>query len=573
MEIINRIFDLRKQPRQHFELMKNTLTFDATTDSVENVLSLMAITSILEEYAYFAKLYRYALKFKIIQENPVYKYIYTISLGSYAKTTMDFQSAIEYFANSNKIAVEIGDMKLVTVSDMFICSVYHRIRDYEMASYYALRMVNSLKLFVDDTTYANVYNTYGVILTAKKDYTNALHFYKLSKTYFEKLQKHKEQANYAILLLNIFSVSLKLDMTVQAKEYLLLGNEIIKRNDYYYLLPELTVTISKYYRDLGDYENAYLYLSKYYDKNYRMLLPKFSLEREHNKEGIKQELNEIALLKEKNNMLLSRLKVMYKETAVENSDHHQLIDELTSGLNRNEIIAHFQPKWSVDKNKFIGAEALIRWQRSTEMVPPGIFIEKVENSEIICKLSETVIREAIRVTKKIVSSGHDDFVISVNITPYQLRNQDLARLIEQLLLFYQLDGRHFEIEITERSFIDEDPRIIDELYKIKSLGVYIALDDFGTGYSSLACMNTLPFDVIKIDRSLVSDVGNEKSAKLLEGLFTMIHSMDFKSIAEGVETEEQLNWLTNVGCKHIQGYYFSKPLAENDILKLLKIIQ
>lgn len=217
----------------------------------------------------------------------------------------------------------------------------------------------------------------------------------------------------------------------------------------------------------------------------------------------------------------------------------------------------------------MGAEALIRWQKDDEIIPPGIFIDQVENTGIICHLSQAVIQHAVRVAKKTVMKGYKHFVMSVNITPYQLRNQNLSELIGNLLDFYQLDGRHFEIEITERSFIDEDPRIIDEIYKIKALGVHIALDDFGTGYSSLACMNNLPLDVIKIDRSLIADVRNEKSAKLLEGLFSMIHNMGFYAIAEGVETKEQLNWLEAAGCLHIQGYYFSKPLAEKEFLKLM----
>lgn len=328
MHFIKQVFDARKEARKNFKLMKDRLTFDPTIDTVEDVLVLMSVTSILEEFSFFAKLYRYSSKFSAIKKSSMYQYIYYISMGSYSRTTHDYQTAIMYFASANKLAIGFGDGHVIAQTEIFICSIYHRLLDYEMAAYYALKAIEAIDPTEDDLLTANAYNTYGVILVNKKEYQEALHYYHLSEEYYQKQLNYEEQPNYATLMLNIFEAYLALGMQKKAEYYLNIGNEIVRKHDFYYLISELLIIIADYYQSIGDFENAYLYLNKYIKKNHKLMKPKFTLGKEMKNHGIKNELKEISLLKEKNKMLLTRLKSFYVKQNNHEKNHIQIIEEL-----------------------------------------------------------------------------------------------------------------------------------------------------------------------------------------------------------------------------------------------------
>lgn len=266
-------------------------------------------------------------------------------------------------------------------------------------------------------------------------------------------------------------------------------------------------------------------------------------------------------------MLTNRINELYRELNTVNPEINpgQIEVDLMDAINNSEITAFFQGKWSVADKKIIGAEALIRWIKDDKIIPPGIFIDFIEESPIIIQLSNIVLKKSIEFCKKKVNSGNTNFIISINICPYQLIHQELTEDIKRELHAADLPAKNLEIEITERSFYNQNPKIITELFKILKFGVNISLDDFGVGYSAISCLVGMPLDIVKIDRSLINNVCTElKSQKLLEGIIDVVHNLGLDVIAEGVETIEQKEWLESVNCEYLQSYYFSKPVNQDE---------
>jgi EAL domain-containing protein (putative c-di-GMP-specific phosphodiesterase class I) len=326
---------------------------------------------------------------------------------------------------------------------------------------------------------------------------------------------------------------------------------------------------SKQYKRQGLYLEALEHLENYIDE----MSTKNRSDLDHNKDEIQVNFEQIDDLKVRNRSLLNHMNQMFEtiESTNDSMISFELEEKINHALLNDFIKPYFQLKWSVEDKKFIGAEALMRWIDGDTFIPPNQFIDEVENSSIIMKMSEKIIRESFKFCKKVHEDIQDEFVVSINISPYQLAHQDLAKLMRNELLLHNLEGRHVEIEITERSFVEQNPKILEELYALSELGIRIALDDFGTGYSSLSCVNDFPIDVIKIDRSLVSNIeSGDKSAKLLAGIIRMMKELELETVAEGVENEVQANMLIELGCDCIQGYYYAKPESEYDVLNRLK---
>jgi diguanylate cyclase (GGDEF)-like protein/PAS domain S-box-containing protein len=237
-----------------------------------------------------------------------------------------------------------------------------------------------------------------------------------------------------------------------------------------------------------------------------------------------------------------------------------LQQELKSAIDRNEFTLHYQPQARIDGEIF-GFEALVRWNHPTRgMVLPSVFIPLAEESGLIGALSEWTVRQACREA----ASWPRRLQIAVNISPNQFRHGDLGGLVHSALLETGLAPERLELEITEGVLIDDFSRAVSILRRIKSLGVQIALDDFGTGYSSLSYLQSFPFDKMKIDKSFVSDLKNPQSAAIVRAVIGLGRALRVPVLAEGVETREQLAYLTHEGCDQVQGFLLGHPLPIAD---------
>jgi diguanylate cyclase (GGDEF)-like protein len=254
------------------------------------------------------------------------------------------------------------------------------------------------------------------------------------------------------------------------------------------------------------------------------------------------------------------------------SERLQLRSQLEVALEQDQFVLHFQPLVDLEDQRVVGAEALVRWrQPGGKMVAPNLFIPLCEQTGMIVALGSWVLREACEhgAAWRRRHAQSDPISLSVNISPRQLLEpgftDELSSIIEQT----GLDTEALILEITENVFIADLTSVTKRLEQIRRLGVRIAIDDFGTGFSSLGYLARLPIDVLKIDRSFVSELGPRSERALLHGIVALAHSLELTAVAEGVETEDQLAVLREAGCERGQGYLFAKPMSAERLAALL----
>jgi len=237
-------------------------------------------------------------------------------------------------------------------------------------------------------------------------------------------------------------------------------------------------------------------------------------------------------------------------------DRRAIQHDLRSAAERGEIMIHYQPQARMD-GSVIGFEALVRWQHPARgMIPPDTFISIAEDSGIIIPLGEWILREACRQA----ASWPRPLSIAVNLSPVQFRHGDLAATVHAILLETGLSPSRLELEITESLLIGDFSRALSVLRRLKNLGVKIAMDDFGTGYSSLSYLQKFPFDKIKIDRSFVSNVQkNPQSAAIIRAVIGLGRGLNLPVVAEGVETQGEVDFLLEEACDEVQGYFIGRP--------------
>ncbi|MBR0830227.1 EAL domain-containing protein [Bradyrhizobium manausense] len=244
--------------------------------------------------------------------------------------------------------------------------------------------------------------------------------------------------------------------------------------------------------------------------------------------------------------------------------------DLQRALEKGELHLHYQPQVDMDR-EVIGYEALLRWRSAARGdVSPMTFVPLAEETGLIVPIGEWVLREACREA----ASWSGRTKVAVNISPRQIKGGDLPGLVQRVLVDSGLPASRLELEITESVFIDDFTRALSTLMRLKALGVDIALDDFGTGYSSLSYLHAFPFDRIKVDRSFVADLGtNERSDAIMRAIVTMAKSLGIPVLAEGVETEQQWSWLSELGCDAVQGYLIGRPQPPHAISRGVTRVQ
>lgn len=243
-------------------------------------------------------------------------------------------------------------------------------------------------------------------------------------------------------------------------------------------------------------------------------------------------------------------------------------DEIRNALQKHELVAYYQPQYDSINGQMKSAEALVRWKKPDgTVVSPFFFIPVAEESDLIMEIDWYVTELACRTLVK--QNLMPQFPISVNFSRRHIQEENFAEKLSDLLDQYELPHVLIVVEITESAMIGNEESLLKWIVSIRNAGFKVAIDDFGSGLSSLHFVKDIPADVLKIDKSLLShNCEDEKERIVLESIFTFAHRLNMKTVAEGVETKEQLGFLRSCDCTRIQGYLYAHPMPEEEYLKL-----
>lgn len=249
-----------------------------------------------------------------------------------------------------------------------------------------------------------------------------------------------------------------------------------------------------------------------------------------------------------------------------------LESRLRKALEQEEFLLYYQPQLDLQNHLITGVEALIRWQNpKIGLVSPADFIPLAEETGLIVAIGEWALYTACAQVKTWLKAGLPPLEVAVNLSSVQFRQSKLTDTVEKALLSADLAPQYLKLELTESMIMQQAQDTIAMLHQFKEMGVGLSVDDFGTGYSSLSYLKRFPLDTLKIDRSFVKDIThNPDDAAITNAIIAMAHSLNLNVVAEGVETQAQLEFLRTSGCDIIQGYWLSKPLPADTLISLLR---
>ena len=249
------------------------------------------------------------------------------------------------------------------------------------------------------------------------------------------------------------------------------------------------------------------------------------------------------------------------------SENRVMNEKLSDALAADEFFLVYQPQVDTSTRKTIAAEALIRWRHEGQIIHPNRFIPLLENTGRIIQVSKWVLQEACRQQAQWKQAGLD-IVVAVNVSALQFEDGGFIESVLEPLNEFGVSPSKLELEITEGVLIENVEQVIKKLIQLKSLGCRISIDDFGTGYSSLAYLRQFPLDKLKIDRAFVREIPDTDDGVIASSIITLAESLGLEVIAEGVETIEQLKFLQEQGCNQHQGFYFSRPVGPDEIVRI-----
>jgi len=261
-------------------------------------------------------------------------------------------------------------------------------------------------------------------------------------------------------------------------------------------------------------------------------------------------------------------KIFFYEEGIQNEAirHMHMANKLQKGLDNKEFELYYQPQIELETGRIIGMEALVRWNHPEEgFISPAEFIPVAEITGQIYDLERRIVEKALTQKEIWEKEGLDDIELSINLSSKSIISNLNFRSIELLFSDFDIDYQKIVIEITETAAISDLDAVIERLSTLKSKGIKIALDDFGTGYSSITYLKKLPIDIVKLDESYIG----EKDSSIVKFVVSLAHDLGFRVVAEGIETSEQLNYLTGVGCEYGQGYFIGRPMCIEKISELL----
>lgn len=249
----------------------------------------------------------------------------------------------------------------------------------------------------------------------------------------------------------------------------------------------------------------------------------------------------------------------------------ELKNDLRNAIKNNEFVLYYQPQFNLATSMFDGIEALLRWKHPTRgLLLPKDFLTVAEEAGFIIIIGEWVLKTACKQNKAWQEKGFVPVRMAVNISSRQFHQRDFVEMVVRVLNDVRLKPKYLELELTENIILHDADKVIQQIQRLKNLGISIALDDFGTGYSSISYLKRIAVDRIKIDKSFIQNAHQDKNdLAIVRSIITLAEGLNVQVVAEGVETLKQLKPLLAYHCDEVQGFYFSVPLPADEIEKIL----
>lgn len=251
--------------------------------------------------------------------------------------------------------------------------------------------------------------------------------------------------------------------------------------------------------------------------------------------------------------------------------HVRIQSALHDAVDKEQLSLAYQPQYRLEDNSLVGVEVLLRWEHPEfGLIPPSVFIPIAEKTGLIQRIGHWVLKAACQQGRQWIEQGLLFGKLAVNVSALQLQRAEFVKQLADITQQTQFPLEQLEIEITESFLLDNQKHAFNTLNQLRELAVDVSLDDFGTGYSSLSYLKGLPINKLKIDRSFVNDVPQESDSNaLVLAIIAMGNALDLRVVAEGIETKQQVDFLTQHGCQFGQGYVFAKPLTAKDFTSLI----
>lgn len=263
--------------------------------------------------------------------------------------------------------------------------------------------------------------------------------------------------------------------------------------------------------------------------------------------------------------------VFFKDEMADKLNHElEIISSIDSAIENKEFMAYYQPKILSETGEIVGAEALVRWKRDGKFIFPDQFIPAIEKSRQIIEVDYYMYNEVFAFIRKRLDAGLNVVPISLNVSRQHMKHLEIIEYVNGLLKKYNIPTEYLEFELTETVCMEDTKNAMQFIDAFHEMGIVVSMDDFGSGYSSLNLLSEMPLDIIKLDRCFLHSTELEKKEKIiLSNIIRMTKELEMTSLCEGVETDQQSTFLKEIGCDIQQGYYFARPLCEEDFVAML----
>ena len=268
----------------------------------------------------------------------------------------------------------------------------------------------------------------------------------------------------------------------------------------------------------------------------------------------------------------SRSVVFFKDEMADTLNKElEVISSIDSAIENKEFMAYYQPKIDSNTSEIIGAEALVRWKKDGKFIFPDQFIPAIERSRQIIQVDYYMYNEVFSFIRKRLDAGLKVVPISLNVSRQHMKHLDIIDYVKELLDKYQIPTEYLEFELTETVCMEDTKNAMQFIDSFHEMGIKVSMDDFGSGFSSLNLLSEMPLDIIKLDRCFLHSTVLERKEKIvLSNIIRMTKELEMTSLCEGVETDQQSEFLKEIGCDIQQGYYFARPLCKEDFVAMME---